>query len=66
MYEGKLVLSWGRDTSTGLRLLAIAKKVTNHQEKNTAYTALNLQMPQTHSAANVNHTATASVYTLIT
>jgi hypothetical protein len=34
------------------------------REKNTTYAALDLQMPHAHAAANANHTAAASVYTL--
>ena len=62
--EGRLVLSGGHATSTGLWLLPFAKKDINHQEKNTAYTVLDLEIPQTHSAANINYTTTVSVYTL--
>ena len=64
MYKGKLVISRGRDTRTGLWILPITKKDTKQQEKNTAHVALDLQMPRTHSAANVSYTAAAPVYTL--
>ena len=52
------------DTRTGLWLLSIAKKDTGQREKNMAHSALNLQIPHTHSAANASHTAATSVYVL--
>jgi hypothetical protein len=64
MYKGKVVLSGGRDKSTGLWLLPIAEKDSEQQERNTAHAALDLQLPRSHTAANTHHTASVSVYTL--
>ena len=61
MYNGKVVLSKGRNTSTGLWLLSIAKKDTGQQERNVTYATLDLQMPRTHSTANIGHMAAASM-----
>ena len=66
MYKGRLVLPEGRDTNTGLWMLPIDnKKETSQQEKNMVVAALDLKIPQTHTAANVNHTVATLVYMLL-
>jgi hypothetical protein len=64
IYKGKLVLSGGRDKSTGLWLLPIAERDSDQRERNTAHAALDLQMPRAHVATNTQHIAAVSVYTL--
>jgi hypothetical protein len=45
-YKGKMVLSGGRDKSIGLWLLPIAEESSTPRQENTAFAALNLQLPR--------------------
>ena len=61
-YKGKMVLSGGRDKSIGLWLLPIAEEDAARRQENTAYAALNFQLPRAQTTRKGTYVVSAPVY----